>query len=123
MEKVLGFGGLFFRAAAPEKLARWYLDHLGIDLVPQTAEGQPWVASGGPTVFAPFAADTTYFTAEKAVMVNFRVARLEPMLAQLAEAGIACTRLDDMPGIGKFAHLHDPEGNPIELWEPEAPPA
>ena len=21
-------------------------------------------------------------------------------------------------GIGRFARIHDPEGNPIELWEP-----
>ena len=121
MEKVLGFGGLFFRAAAPKKLAKWYLDHLGIDLVPETEEGQAWMANGGPTVFAPFAQDTTYFTEKKSVMVNFRVADMDAMVAQLEQAGIPCTRLEDMPGIGKFAHLHDPEGNPIELWEPEAP--
>ena len=79
------------------------------------------MASGGPTVFAPFAQDTTYFTEKKSVMVNFRVADMDAMVAQLEQAGIPCTRLEDMPGIGKFAHLHDPEGNPIELWEPEAP--
>jgi catechol 2,3-dioxygenase-like lactoylglutathione lyase family enzyme len=118
MEKVLGFGGLFFRADKPAELAQWYLDHLGIDLVPATATGRPWVASGGPTVFAPFERDTAYFAADKDFMINFRVARLEAMLAQLAQAGIPFTVQEDMPGIGKFAHLHDPEGNPIELWEP-----
>jgi len=25
----------------------------------------------------------------------------------------------DMPGIGRFAHTKDPEGNPIELWQPD----
>jgi predicted enzyme related to lactoylglutathione lyase len=24
----------------------------------------------------------------------------------------------DAPGVGRFARIHDPEGNPIELWEP-----
>ena len=24
-----------------------------------------------------------------------------------------------MDGVGRFARIHDPEGNPIELWEPE----
>ena len=27
----------------------------------------------------------------------------------------------DMPGVGRFARIHDPEGNPIELWQPDAP--
>jgi len=25
-----------------------------------------------------------------------------------------------MDGVGRFARIHDPEDNPIELWEPEA---
>jgi len=26
----------------------------------------------------------------------------------------------DSPEIGRFARIHDPEGNPIELWEAPA---
>ena len=26
----------------------------------------------------------------------------------------------DDPSVGRFARIHDPEGNPIELWEPPA---
>ena len=121
MQKVLGFGGLFFRAQDPQALAVWYRDHLGIDLVPQGPEDTPWIAEGGATVFAPFAQDTSYFSAASQFMINFRVADLEAMLTQLEAAGIETKRLDDMPGIGKFAHLSDPAGTPIELWEPEAP--
>ncbi|MGB3244031.1 MAG: VOC family protein [Sulfitobacter sp.] len=120
MQKVAGFGGFFFRADDPVALANWYRDHLGVDPVPQDANGAPWMAAGGPTVFAPFPADTGYFTTNKTFMVNFRVADLDLMLAQLAKAGVETKRLDDMPGIGKFAHLNDPEGNAIELWQPEA---
>ncbi|NNE54172.1 MAG: VOC family protein [Sulfitobacter sp.] len=118
MEKVLGFGGFFFRAKDPEALANWYRDHLGISPVPQSPKEHPWKVMGGDTVFAPFAADTDYFTADKAFMLNFRVNDLGLILAQLENAGIATKRLGDVPGIGRFAHLHDPEGNPIELWEP-----
>ena len=119
MERALGFGGFFFRAKDPEALAAWYRDHLGIEPPPESAGGRPWMAAGGATVFAPFAADTDYFSAEKAFMLNFRVANLGLILAQLEEAGIESQRLADVPGIGRFAHLQDPEGNPIELWEPE----
>ncbi len=118
MEKVQGFGGFFFRSKDPGELAKWYLDHLGVSLVPQGPDDMPWIADGGPTVFSPFAADTDYFAAEKSFMLNFRVADIDAMAAQLEAAGISVKRLDEMPGIGKFAHLSDPEGTPIELWEP-----
>ena len=121
MQKVLGFGGFFFRSNDQHSLAKWYKDHLGIEPVPTDAESLPWMAKGGATVFAPFAADTDYFAADKSFMLNFRVADLGKMIEQLARAGIDVKRLDDMEGIGKFAHLSDPEGNAIELWEPETP--
>ena len=120
MERVQGFGGFFFRSKDPEGLAIWYRDMLGISLVPTAVDQTPWMAEGGATVFAPFAADTDYFAADKAFMLNFRVSSLDAMVAQLEEAGIAVKMVGDMPGIGRFAHLADPEGTPIELWEPEA---
>ena len=119
MERVTGFGGFFFRAHAPEALALWYRNHLGIDLVPTAVDQTPWMAEGGMTVFAPFAADTDYFAADKAFMLNFKVRDLDAMVAQLTTAGVKVTVKDTMPGIGKFAHLVDPEGTPIELFEPQ----
>ena len=70
------------------------------------------------TVFAPFGADTDYFAADKTFMLNFRVADLDAMIAQLKSAGIEVSHESTMEGIGRFARIHDPEGNPIELWEP-----
>ena len=78
----------------------------------------PWVTESGVTVFGPFAADTDYFAADKAFMLNFRVADLDAMIAQLKSAGIAVSHESEMGGIGRFARIHDPEGNAIELWEP-----
>lgn len=118
MEKVLGIGGVFFRAKDHRALAEWYRDHLGIDLVPEDAGKQPWIAEGGATVFAPFDKDTDYFAVDKSFMINFRVANLGAMCAQLENAGIETRSLGEVPGIGRFAHLNDPEGNAIELWEP-----
>ena len=118
MEKVLGFGGLFIRSRDPGALAAWYDQHLGILPVPTSAEGQVWMQQTGPTVFSPFKADTDYFAADKQFMMNFRVANLDAMLDQLRGAGIEISQEMDMEGIGRFARIHDPEGNPIELWEP-----
>ena len=118
MERVEGFGGFFFRAQDPEGLAKWYHDTLGILPVPTDAGTMPWMPEGGPTVFSPFAADTDYFASEKSFMFNFRVKDLDAMLAQLRAGEIEVSQESEMEGIGRFARIHDPEGNAIELWEP-----
>ena len=72
------------------------------------------------TVFAPFKADTDYFPADRQWMLNLRVEQLDALLATLRAAGIAIeTKAEwNSPETGQFARIHDPEGNPIELWEP-----
>ena len=120
MEKVLGIGGVFFRARDPGALAAWYLRHLGVNPVPAGPDDQVWMQEAGPTVFAPFPDDTDYFgTSSRAFMVNFRVRDLDAMIAQLDAAGIAVETRDEWNSqIGRFARIVDPEGNPIELWQP-----
>ncbi|MDQ7049595.1 MAG: VOC family protein [Enterobacterales bacterium] len=119
MEKVLAIGGLFFRSNDPKKLAKWYRDNLGINLIPTGADQTPWKQEAGTTAFAPFAADSDYFgDAKKMWMINFRVADLDAMVLQLEAVGIKVTKNTDDYSYGKFARLNDPEGNPIELWQP-----
>lgn len=115
---VTGMGGLFFRAEDPDALSQWYRDHFGLG-----GGDSWWQQAAGPTVFAPFKRDSDYFSADKAFMINFRVDDLAGMIETLEAAGIAVVRKDewDMDGsYGKFARVHDPEGNAIELWEPPA---
>jgi glyoxylase I family protein len=119
MEQVLGIGGLFFRARDPESLGKWYRHHLGVDLVPSDFNQLPWQQDAGPCVFAPFPETTQYFGDEsKRWMVNFRVRSLDAMVAQLRDAGISVEIDPQRYPNGRFARLYDPEGNPIELWEP-----
>jgi catechol 2,3-dioxygenase-like lactoylglutathione lyase family enzyme len=114
---VRGIGGFVFRAADPDGLRAWYAEHLGIG----TGEHGEWATAAGPSVFAPFPRDSDYFAADRQWMLNLRVDGLDAMLAALAAAGIEVTTNPDWdaPGVGRFARLHDPEGNPIELWEPD----
>lgn len=118
-ERVLGFGGFFFRAKDPVALAQWYRQHLGIDPAPQ-AEGElPWHTLEGPTVFAPFPENTDYFgNSEKQFMLNFRVRDMDVLIAQLVADGINVVPDPTPYPYGRFARIHDPEGNPIELWQP-----
>ena len=118
-ERVLGIGGLFFRSREPKKLAQWYQLHLGIDPVPADYGHRVWQQAAGPTVFTPFAMDTDYFgSKQQAWMVNFRVRSLDAMVAQLQKSNIEVKVDPEEYPNGRFARLHDPEGNPIELWEP-----
>ena len=116
MERVLGIGGHFLRAADPEALSAWYRDCLGLD----ADEHGLWQQEAGPTVIATFGATTDYFGSRaQGTMLNFRVRDLDAMLAQLRgkEADVA-EETQDMEGVGRFAWVTDPEGNRIELWQP-----
>lgn len=125
---VLGMGGLFFRAKDPEALAAWYRDHLGIGggCVAEGMDDAPnewvWWHKGGPMVFQPFKADSDYFAADKAFMINLRVSDLDGLLGKLRDAGIEVIIKPEWndPTLGRFARIHDPEGNAVELWEQPA---
>ena len=119
MERVEGIGGFFFRAKDPKKLADWYEANLGVARVPAGNGAQPWRTGAGTTAFAPFKEDTSYFGDRRFQwMINFRVRDLTKMAAQLRERGIAVELDPQVYPNGRFARLSDPEGNPIQLWEP-----
>jgi predicted enzyme related to lactoylglutathione lyase len=114
--RVTGIGGIFFRARDPQAQAAWYERHLGIDDLNRAV----WRQDAGPTIYGPFAEATEYFgRREQQWMVNFRVDDLDAMMADLRAAGIAVeTRAEWDSEVGRFCRIHDPEGNPIELWQP-----
>jgi len=113
---VVGIGGVFYRADDPEALKAWYEKHLGVVV----DYASPWVQESGPTLFMPFSKDTDHFPKTKQWMINFRVTELDKLVEALRGAGIEVTIDPDWntPETGKFARIYDPEGNPLELWEP-----
>jgi glyoxylase I family protein len=124
MEKVTGIGGFFFRAKDPKALGLWYQQHLGVSLIPTSYEESPWQQEAGPTAFAPFKETSGYFgDAQKVWMLNFRVRDLDKMATQLQATGIEVKIDPQSYPNGRFARVHDPEGNPIELWQPAKPAA
>ena len=116
MERVLGIGGYFMRAADPAALAAWYRDSLGLP----ADENGLWRPEAGPTVFATFESGTEYFgSGPQRTMLNFRVRDLDAMLAQLRAKGAdVADETQGMDGVGRFGWVTDPEGNRIELWQP-----
>ncbi len=130
--RVTGVGGFFFKAESPAKLADWYRTHLGIAFVAAgKGEHAPqfypfhWREKNHPetigsTAFSIFPATTKYFEPSSAsFMIDFRVANLERLLAQLKQEGVKVDDKIDDESNGRFGWVMDPEGNRIELWEPK----
>jgi len=120
MHKVSGIGGFFFRAQDADALADWYRDNLGIDPVPQTYDADVWTQEAGETVFTAMPEAMDQFGApEKVWGINFRVHDLDGIVEQLRAGGSDVTVDPQTYPNGRFASLTDPEGNPIQLWQPE----
>jgi glyoxylase I family protein len=124
MEKVTGIEGFFFPAQDPKASGRWYQQHLGVSLTPWSYEDSVWQQDAAPTVFDPQPETSDFFKGtDKVWMLNFRVRDLDKMAAQLRAAGIAFEIDPQSYRNSRFASLHDPEGNPIRLWQPAGPGA
>ena len=118
MQKVTGIGGFFFRCKNSGTLDDWYEQHLGIRKVGKKYEDGSWWQDEGPTVFASEPQDAQVGGPEHSWRINFRVRDLDAMVAQLRAAGISAEVDTAIYPNGRFAHLRDPDGNSIELWEP-----
>ena len=124
MAKVLGLGGLFFKSADTGATQEWYARVLGIAFeewggtvfLPETAAAHP----GAGTVLSPFSAETTYFEpSTERFMINLMVDDLKAMLARCAENGVQPILEMFGEANGDFAHIMDPEGRKLELWQPK----
>jgi len=117
MERVLGIGGVFFKARDADGLSRWYAEHLGVGSSTDSSAEPVWRQEAGATVFAPFGEEhwTSPHLGPTGWGINFRVRDLDAMVEQLRTAGIEVDP-EEHPN-GRFAQLHDPEGNAVQLWQ------
>ena len=123
MERILGIGGVFFKANDPKALAAWYREHLGVPIEAAQTHGMLVSSGAGElTVWSTFPADTMYFGAGPApFMVNYRVRDLDAMLAQLRAAetaGVEGLHVCEDYDYESRGWAADPEGNRFELWQP-----
>ncbi|MGE0596990.1 MAG: VOC family protein [Hyphomonadaceae bacterium] len=128
MAKVLGLGGLFFKAADNAATRAWYAHVLGVEA---TEWGGTWfpaeafaAQAGAGTVFNVMSADSDYIAPSTAdFMFNLVVDDLDGMLARCREHGVEPVKMFPEEMNGRFAHILDPDGRKIELWEPKPMPA
>ena len=117
MARVLGLGGIFFKAEDPKAVRDWYARVLGFDI--HDWGGVIFRQPKGTSTWSPFDADTKYFDPGSApFMINFIVDDIDGVLARAAAEGAEPTGRQDEGGMGRFAWLLDPAGVKIELWEP-----
>ena len=129
MERVTGIGGIFFKARDPRQMMAWYSRHLGIGTDPGADADATYTEftwreeeppqRPGSTVWTLFPQDTHYFDPSASpFMINYRVADLDALLAQLCAEGVTVDERVEEYEYGRFGWITDPEGNRIELWEP-----
>ena len=121
-KRVTALGGIFIKCTAPATMRDWYTQHLGLN-TDEYGTSFEWRHADEPdrkgyNVWSTFAKDTRYFEpSAKDFMINFRVDNLTWLLGQLKKEGIDQVGEVQVYEYGKFAHIMDPEGNKIELWE------
>jgi predicted enzyme related to lactoylglutathione lyase len=119
MEKITGIGGFFFYGENPEALTDWYQRNFGIAGYAENYEHPSWWQDAGPTIFgAEPSREKSGERPSRTWSINFRVRDLDAMVSQLRAAEIKVAVEETVHPNGRFAHLNDPEGNAIELWEP-----
>jgi lactoylglutathione lyase len=122
MQKVKALGGVFFKTPDRGRLREWYAAKLGLD-TEEWGAAFHWREADAPerkglTVLGLFDSDTEHFAPSALdYMINFVVEDLAAFRRQLIDAGLEVSEIisDDS---GHFAHLSDPDGRRVELWQP-----
>lgn len=120
---ITGIGGIFYKSKNPASMYDWYNNQLGI---PTNAYGTTFewrhidrAELKGETAWCLFKDTSDHFLpSEKEFMINFRVHDLDELLEHLKQSGIEPLGPVQNFDYGRFAHILDPEGNKLELWEP-----
>ena len=124
-----GIGGAFLFSNDTKRLAAWYRDCLGIVPQGEDAECSSIYASfeyrdlENPEIkrtiaWAIMPTDKDIKDKPRTGKINYTVKNMGEALSHLKSKGVAIEKTEEYPGMGTFAWLKDPDGNPIELWEP-----
>lgn len=119
MARIVGVNAIVLYANDPAALAAWYTRRLGLTTLENADDGNFYgeiedLHTGLTFQFAIFRAAPPLAAAGRGAMVTYRVDDLDAFTRQLEMDGLPLER--QALEYGRFVRLHDPEGNPIELW-------
>lgn len=124
MARIVGLGGVFYKATDPKARKDWYIKHLGL----HPGDGYDgvemrWRRPEDPehqemSLVSFFDPETKYLgQGGQSFMLNFVVDDIEGMVTKLRGDGLEVEDIVD-EGYGKFAWFTDPDGVRIEIWQP-----
>jgi predicted enzyme related to lactoylglutathione lyase len=119
---IQGIGCIIIFANEAAKLANWYSTVLDVKTSYDPAEKLYYgalvdTATGARVEFGIRQSPEPLTGEHHAIMINYRVADLEASLGRARSQEVPVEVAVDQ-GSGRFAHLTDPEGNVIQLWQP-----
>src|SRR5262245_20872058 len=110
MGKVIGIGGVFYKAADKDSLLRWYKDVLGVEV---ETWGHVFMWNDKPdgmTVWSIHKNDTKHFDpSRREFMLNLIVEDLPSLLDMLRQKGANVLDRYHADDFGKFGYVLDPE--------------
>ena len=133
MASVNGIAGVFIHAQDPAALAAWYGRAFGLTFrgeLEQTYYLEFWQRDDADPslrqsiVFAVMPAYQPLGPSRAEYTINYRTSDLRALVAHLATLGVALEDVREQrdgrtpDSTGLFTHIHDPEGNRLELYQP-----
>lgn len=123
--KVTGIGGVFLKSKGDGRaLADWYDKNLGLHIDDRSGVAilnwsDDLAKESGVTAWRTFPKDTNNFEPSNSdFMINYRVDSIEKIHERLKANGVNILKGPESYDYGKFLWIMDPEGNKVELWEP-----
>jgi predicted enzyme related to lactoylglutathione lyase len=125
---IANLGGAFLYSDRPAELAAWYHRVLGLELTPMGTDGEGYAVFRYREVGEPGEVSSVTWSILKTtpamaargrprVMINYRVRDMAALMEHLRLQDLEPDDYQEVPGEGTFAHLTDPDGNVLELWE------
>ncbi len=116
--KIIGIGGIFIKSNDKERLSQWYQEIFDIKIEDWgTTFSIAKIKAEEMQVFSIFPANTKYLNETQSYMINWMVDDLDALIVNLKSKSIEIIGSDDSE-YGKFAWIHDIDGNKVELWQP-----
>ena len=121
MQRVDGIGGFFFKAVdAARRCQAGTPSTSAIGGPPETYEAEVWMPAGGPDRVRPVRPRALGEPVPRTDVAGASTSgspTSTPSSTQLRASGIEVEVDPETYPNGRFASLHDPEGNAIQLWQ------